>query len=357
MHKVLVGLSGGVDSAVAALLLQQQGFEVAAAYIKTWANEYDLFGECPSAEDIRYASGVAEKLGIPFEVVNLVDTYREKVVQYLVEGYEQGSTPNPDVMCNREIKFGAFLDWALKEGFDGVATGHYCRRVIGPDGLPAIAEGIDDNKDQSYFLAMVKPEQLQHAWFPIGELTKPEVRKLAREYGFPNAERKDSQGICFLGKVRINDFLQQYIPDRPGPIINMQGVTLGEHLGLHRYTIGQRKGIGIPSNHDHKAYVVVAKDLANNALRVAFDESGLPGLYCDWVGVHSLSCISRPFWESEVTECRVRYRDPRVGIRSFSCTPDGTYRVDFDSTQRALAPGQVLAFYEGNLLLGGGIMV
>lgn len=357
MSRILVGMSGGVDSTIAALLLIKQGHEVSGAYIKTWANEYDVFGDCPATEDIEYASSACKQLGIDFEVVNLVDTYHEQVVQYLVDGYRRGITPNPDIMCNREIKFGAFLQYALKQGFESVATGHYCQRVS-HDGLPWIAEGVDSNKDQSYFLAMVTPGQLRHAQFPVGVLTKPEVRQLASTHQFANANRKDSQGICFLGKVKINDFLRSYIPDKPGAIVNLQGMQLGEHQGLHHYTIGQRKGIGIPSNHDFKAYVVIAKDLDRNELIVAFDEAETPGLYCEWVRVHSVSHVTLPFL-SEIAPltCRVRYRDPQVAIRQIEALEDGSYKVHFAQPQRALAAGQVLAFYEANRLLGGAIMI
>jgi tRNA-specific 2-thiouridylase len=357
MNKVLVGLSGGVDSAVAALVLKAAGWEVSAAYIKTWSNEYDLFADCPSAEDIHYAKAVSEHLGIDFEVVNLVETYRQKVVQYLIEGYRAGITPNPDVMCNREVKFGAFRDYALQNGFAYVGTGHYCQRIELPDGKAGLQEGIDPNKDQSYFLAMMRPDQVACARFPIGGITKPEVRALARKHGLPNAERKDSQGICFLGKVRINDFLAQYIPNRPGPILNLQNQIIGEHLGLHRYTIGQRKGIGIPSNCDHEAYVVVAKDLESNTLRVAFDHNTTPGLYCNHVDVHGLSAITEAFWDQPFSHCRVRYRDPRVEVSRFEPIEPGRYRLHFATPQRALAPGQVMAFHEGPRLLGGGIMI
>jgi len=357
MSDILVGMSGGVDSSVAALLLKEQGFSIKGAYIKTWSNEYDVFGDCPSAEDIEFASQTCKQLGIDFEVVNLIDTYHEKIVQYLIDGYRKGITPNPDVMCNREIKFGAFLDYALEQGFQTVATGHYCRmHEMGPDER-YVMEGIDANKDQSYFLALTRPDQLNHARFPVGDLHKPEVRRLAEQHHLPNAKRKDSQGICFLGKVKINDFLKAYIPDKPGRIVNLKGETLGEHKGLHRYTIGQRKGIGIPSNNDFKAYVVVSKDLETNELRVAFDEPITSGLYCDSVVVHSVSHCTRPFLEDPPKQCRVRYRDPKVGISRVETESEDSFRVHFDTRQRALAPGQVIAFYEENRLLGGGIMI
>jgi tRNA-specific 2-thiouridylase len=356
MAGILVGISGGVDSSVAALLLKQQGFDVSGAYIKTWANEYDAFGECPSAEDIEFANSVCDQIGIPFEVINLIDTYHEKVVNYMVEGYRRGITPNPDMMCNREIKFGAFLNQALKKGFETVATGHYCRRAD-HDGLSLVKEGLDPNKDQSYFLALTEPEQIRHATFPIGSLEKPEVRAIAQKAGLANANRKDSQGICFLGKVNINDFLREYIPDRPGPIVNLEGKTLGEHQGLHHYTIGQRKGIGIPSNNDFKAYVVVAKDLETNELVVAFDEADTPGLYTESVTVRLPNYHLGSLADNPPAQCRVRYRDPRIGIQKIETLSDEVFEVHFEKPQRALASGQILAFYEGPLLLGGAPMI
>jgi len=357
MEKILVGLSGGVDSSVAALLLKQQGYDVSAAYIKTWSNETDVFADCPGQEDIEYAQAVCEQLDIPFQVVNLVETYYERIVQYMVDGYQRGITPNPDIMCNREIKFGAFLDYALEQGFTEVATGHYCQKVMGEDGLAYIAEGADGNKDQSYFLAMVKPEQLKHARFPIGHLQKGRVREIAKEHNLPNAARKDSQGICFLGKVNINEFLAHYIPDKPGNIVKANGTVLGEHKGLHRYTIGQRKGIGIPSNSDFNAYVVVAKRLESNELVVAFDSTHAEGLYSESLLVHNHSYVTRPFIDNGVHLARPRYRDPKQGLSKIENLGEGSYRVYFETPPRALANGQILAFYEADRLLGGGVML
>ncbi|MDR2863346.1 MAG: tRNA 2-thiouridine(34) synthase MnmA [Puniceicoccales bacterium] len=356
MARLLVALSGGVDSAVAALLLKEQGHDVHAAYMRTWMNEEGgrLLGECPWEEDVVNASGVAQKLGIPFRVINLIKDYRERIVEYLVDGYRRGLTPNPDIMCNREMKFGVFLRQALADGFEGVATGHYTRRRDNADGTADVLEGLDCNKDQSYFLALLRQEQVQRAWFPIGHLQKPQVRLLARNAGLPNAARKDSQGICFLGKVNINEFLALYIPDKPGPIVNAAGAIVGQHRGLHRYTIGQRKGIDVPSNADHEHYVVVAKDFETNALHIAFEHPGLPGLYAGEARVKSLSWLNAAVSGERDLLVRVRYRDPATPAHFI---PDGAggAHIRFYEMQRGLAAGQVLALYEGEVLLGGGV--
>lgn len=354
--KILVALSGGVDSAVAALLLKEQGHDVSAAYMRTWMNEEgsDILADCPWEEDIRQAKAVAAHLGIDFEVVNLIEDYRERVVQYLVEGYERGVTPNPDIMCNREMKFGVFRDFAKKAGFGAVATGHYCRRRLNDDGSCDLLSGLDPNKDQSYFLTLVRQEQLRDARFPIGELLKPRVRELAREHGLPNATRKDSQGICFLGKVNINEFLRHYIPDRPGEIVRAgTGEVLGEHRGLHHFTLGQRQGIGIPSNTDHEHFVVVRKNFTANQLVIAFDRPDSPGLWGSEFTLERLSWINRAISEPRPVDARARYRDPLTPA-DFTPEESGRARLVFTEPQRALAVGQVCALYDGPVLLGGG---
>jgi len=245
--RILVGLSGGVDSSVAAALLLEQGHEVVGGYMKNWINEEGLPGDCPWERDLEDAHAVAQTLGIEFRVIDLIDQYRQRIVDYLLEGYRDGITPNPDVMCNREMKFGVFLDYALEQGFAGVGTGHYARARNRPDDSAVILRGADPNKDQSYFLAMMTQRQVKHAFFPAGEMLKPEVRDAARRFGLPTAEKKDSQGICFIGNIKMTDFLRHYVPDSPGEIVDLEGRVMGQHEGLHLYTLGQRKGHGVAS--------------------------------------------------------------------------------------------------------------
>lgn len=353
MEKILVALSGGVDSAVAALLLKEQGYAVSGAYIRTWMNEEMPLADCPAQQDIEDSRAVAEHLGIDYEIVNLVNEYREHVVNYLVEGYDRGFTPNPDMMCNRKMKFGIFQDYARSQGFDAIATGHYVRKLVHPDGSADLLEGRDKNKDQTYFLALLRQEQIRHALFPVGDLEKSDVRALAAQHKLPNAHKKDSQGICFLGDMNISRFLEYYIKDKPGNIVNSEGKVLGRHRGLHRYTTGQRRGIGVPSNTDNEAYVVTRLDIERNELVVAFDRPDSPGLYTSEVELYGISFTNRPIDAACDLLAKPRYRDPSQAIRYTPTGPDAAV-VTFAEPQRALASGQVLALYEGETLLGGG---
>ncbi len=350
---VLVGLSGGVDSSVAAALLLRQGHRVTGAYMKNWINEENIAGHCPWMQDIEDARAVADKLGIEFRVVNLMKDYRERIVNTLLAGYEEGITPNPDVLCNREMKFGVFLDYALKNGFDVVATGHYARR-FDQNGIAKILEGSDKNKDQSYFLALLQQEQIRRALFPVGEILKPEVRHIAGELGLATATKKDSQGICFIGEVKMSDFLKNFIPDKPGNIVDLSGKRLGEHQGLHLYTLGQRKGIRVPSNTEGQAFVVVEKRQTSNELVVGFDQPETAKLYARRCTLHSLSLCFGTMDQATRLEAKPRYRAQRHPIL---LTPLGEGRVEviFDEAQRALAPGQICALYDGEILLGGGV--
>lgn len=353
MKKILVALSGGVDSAVAALLLKEQGYDVAGAYIRTWMNEEMPLADCPAQQDIEDSRAVAQHLSIDYEIVNLVNEYREHVVHYLVDGYKQGITPNPDIMCNREMKFGIFEKYAMEQGFEGIATGHYVRKFKNTDGSCDLLEGLDKNKDQTYFLALLRQDQIMNTHFPVGELVKRDVRALAEKHKLPNAAKKDSQGICFLGDMNINRFLEYYIEDRPGDIVNSEGKWLGRHRGLHRYTMGQRRGIGVPSNTDNEFYVVTGFNMDRNELIVAFEHPDAPGLYTSEVSLYGLSFINQSILKPCALSAKPRYRDPAQAI-SYTPTGADTAKVVFAEPQRALASGQILALYDGDKLLGGG---
>ena len=354
-EKILVALSGGVDSAVAAYLLKQRGYEVHGIFFRSWQNETELWQACPWKEDLESARAAAEHLQIPFEVINFINVYRRKVVDYLIEGYRCGQTPNLDVMCNRYIKFGVLVEHMHATGFDGLAIGHYVRKVE-HNGTFSLYEGIDENKDQSFFLCLVKKENLENVHFPLGNLTKPEVRHIASDIGLPNAQRKDSQGICFLGssRVSINDFLEKYIPDAPGDIVTLDGKILGQHRGLHRYTIGQRKGIGLPSNKDFEHYVVIAKDYSKQQLIVGFDHIETRGLYSRRVHIGALNFLEEPPKEGEILLAKPRYRDPSQVI-TWHWIDENIAELSFEVPQRALAIGQATAFYREDCLVGGGI--
>jgi len=350
---MMVGLSGGVDSSAAAALLIEQGHEVVGGYMKNWINEDGLPGDCPWERDLEDAHAVAKVLGIEFRVIDLIEQYRERIVDYLLEGYRDGVTPNPDVMCNREMKFGVFLDYALEQGFEAVGTGHYARRRERADGTADLLRGADPNKDQSYFLAMMTQRQVKHARFPAGEMLKPEVREVARRFNLPTAEKKDSQGICFIGNIKMSDFLRHHVPDSPGEIVDLNGKVMGKHDGLHLYTLGQRKGHGVASPRDGMAYVVVGKEAARNQLIVGWDEPGSAGLYATRCTVGSLSWMGEPVTGGRA-EVQPRYRanSEAVQVRELE---DGKLELEFTKAQRALTPGQICAFYEGGRLLGGGI--
>lgn len=372
-------MSGGVDSSVATALLVRDGHEVVGAYMKNWINEENIIGHCPWQEDIEDARAVADQLKIEFQVVNLMKEYREKVVKYLLEGYQQGITPNPDVMCNREMKFGVLWEWAKDHGFDAIATGHYARKdegseiqgsrvqvqgaadlILKPEILnlePSIFRGADSNKDQTYFLAMMRPEQVQIARFPIGHLPKPQVREEAQRLGLKTAEKKDSQGICFIGEVKMEDFLRTFVDDKPGNIVNLEGKVLGEHRGLHFYTLGQRKGLGVASNLFKKAYVVVAKRQLTNDLVVAIENPDTPLLWARRAILTNISTTGPDLTQPRLLQAQPRYRC-RAGDATFTpfLREDGwAAELEYKEPQRALTPGQICALYDGDRLLGGSV--
>jgi tRNA-specific 2-thiouridylase len=340
-----VAMSGGVDSSVAAALLQKRGFDVVGVFMKNWTGP-----TCTAADDFESAAAAAAALGIPLYSWNFEAEYKEKVFDYTLREYRAGRTPNPDVMCNRAIKFGVFFERALGAGADFVATGHYVRKQANRnsklENRYALLAGAEKNKDQSYFLWTLTQAHLARTLFPIGEYTKPEVRRLAREFGLPNADRPDSQGLCFVGKVDWRDFLSVYVPPRHGAILDGRGRVIGEHRGIEFYTVGQRHGIGIGGG---APYYVAAKDAAANTLTVVSADDAL--LYKDSLTVSDSNWIAGEEPEFPLRcEARIRYRQPLQ-----RCTvEDG--RVMFDRPQRAVAPGQSIVFYRGDEVLGGGVI-
>jgi tRNA-specific 2-thiouridylase len=359
---VVVGLSGGVDSAVSALLLKRQGFRVIGLFMKNWEDDDDD-EFCSTREDLVDAAAVADVIGIELEAVNFSAEYRERVFASFLAEYKAGRTPNPDILCNAEIKFKAFLDHAIRLGAGKIATGHYAQ-VREIDGLFQLLKGEDGTKDQSYFLHRLNQAQLARSLFPVGHLYKREVRKIAAEAGLPNHAKKDSTGICFIGERPFREFLNRYLPREPGPIRTPEGRDVGEHIGLAYYTIGQRKGMGIggisntPSAPagEHAPWYVAGKDLAKNAL-VVVQGHDHPLLLSSDLTAGDLSWISgtqpHPHW---VYAAKIRYRqaDAPCDIASFE---DSTMRVEFAVPQWAVTPGQSAVIYESRVCLGGGVIV
>jgi tRNA-specific 2-thiouridylase len=354
--RIVVGLSGGVDSAVAALLLKDAGADVHALHMTNWEDDE---GYCTAAADLQDARRICERLGIPLHHVNFAREYRERVFEHFLSEYRAGRTPNPDVLCNREIKFGVFRSYAKRLGAERLATGHYAR-IRNKGGKAQLWKAADRNKDQSYFLHAVSEAALAETLFPLGELSKGEVRGIARDRDLNVYDKKDSTGICFIGERPFREFLAQYLPARPGPVRTPDGRTLGEHAGLMYYTIGQRQGLGIGGLADEgdAPWYVAAKDLDENALIVVQGEH--PLLYSDALDATAASWIGQPpeaLRRAELLSCRakVRYRqtdrDCKVGSSA-----DGAVTVSFDEPQRAVAPGQSIVFYQGERCLGGAVI-
>jgi tRNA-specific 2-thiouridylase len=394
MKRVVVGLSGGVDSSVAAYLLQQQGYEVIGLFMKNWHDDsVTISNDCPWLEDSNDALLVAEKLGIPFQTVDLSEEYKEKIVDYMFNEYEKGRTPNPDVLCNREIKFDVFMKIALSLGADYVATGHYCRKgeiEVGGEKVYQLLAGADNNKDQSYFLCQLSQDQLSKALFPIGELTKPEVRELATQLDLVTAEKRDSQGLCFIGKVRLPEFLQQKLQAKEGQIIQIDksiseynyikqedltveetllfdsrkivytptmGKVVGKHQGAHYFTIGQRKGLNVGGTKD--PLFIISTNVDTNTIYTGLG-SEHPGLFkkalfikkseVHWIRTDLTLAIG----DSMEVMARIRYRQPlqKATLYQFE---NGMY-VAFEEPQSAITEGQFAAWYLEDELVGSGVI-
>lgn len=352
---VIVGMSGGVDSSVTALLLQQQGYAVRGVFMKNWEGD-DTDDYCAAETDLADAARVCEQIGIPLQGVNFADQYWDRVFNYFLEEYRAGRTPNPDVLCNKEIKFSAFLDYAMQQGADAIATGHYARSAE-QDGEYFLLRGKDGSKDQSYFLYMLSQQQLSHSMFPIGELAKPRVRELAAQNKLVTFNKKDSTGICFIGERDFKNFLKRYLPARPGLIQTPQGETIGKHDGLMYYTLGQRQGLGIGGlkNFDGQAWYVADKDLDNNILIVVQGHTH-PLLYSQWLDAINLHWVAgcAPAIPLQCTaKTRYRQQDAACTIESLD---NDQCRVIFEQPQWAVTPGQSVVFYQGEKCLGGGII-
>ncbi|GAA0457145.1 tRNA 2-thiouridine(34) synthase MnmA [Alkalibacillus silvisoli] len=347
--RVVVGMSGGVDSSVTALLLKQQGYDVVGIFMKNW-DDTDEFGVCTATQDYEDVARVCNQLDIPYYSVNFENQYWDKVFQYFLNEYKAGRTPNPDVMCNKEIKFKAFLDHAIALGADYLATGHYAR-VRENDGVVEMLRGVDENKDQTYFLNQIPKDILPKILFPLGELDKKEVRKIAEQHDLATASKKDSTGICFIGERNFKEFLSEYLPAQPGEMQTLSGEVKGQHDGLMYYTIGQRQGLGIGGSGD--AWFVVGKNLEDNVLYV---EQGIEheALYSDELLAVDLNwLVDRHLNEPIKCTAKFRYRQKDSAVTVY-VNDNGTVNVQFDEPQRAITPGQAVVFYEGDVCLGGG---
>jgi tRNA-specific 2-thiouridylase len=359
--RVVVGLSGGVDSAVSACLLKQQGHEVVGVFMKNWEDDDDS-EYCSSNIDFVDAAAVADVIGIELVHVNFSADYKDRVFAAFLNEYQNGRTPNPDVLCNAEIKFKAFLDHAMDLGADHIATGHYARVRQTPSGVQLL-KGLDPAKDQSYFLHRLNQAQLAKTWFPVGELEKTQVRQIAAEMRLPNAQKKDSTGICFIGERPFREFLNRYVASEPGPICSPQGQVLGEHMGLSFYTLGQRQGLGIGGvkvkgeqrgSSDHEPWFVAHKDMARNILWVVQGHDH-PGLLSQTLQAQDLSWVSgEPPASGAMLAAKTRYRQADAACRL--TLTDQVLHADFDQAQWAVTPGQSIVIYNGEVCLGGGVI-
>ena len=352
METIVVGMSGGVDSSVTALLLKEQGYKVIGLFMKNW-EEKDAMGRCTSTQDYDDVRKVCDKIGIPYYSVNFSKEYYERVFEYFLKSYKEGRTPNPDVLCNREIKFGPFLERARMLGADFIATGHYAKKET-HNGLNYLKKAFDKQKDQTYFLNQLSQEQLKYALFPLGDLTKPQVREIAKQHDLVTATKKDSTGICFIGERNFKKFLSNYLPAQPGEIKTLSGKTIGKHDGLMYYTIGQRHGLGIGgiSNTENGAWFVVKKDLTTNTLYVSKNDSD--ALYSNALSTENFNWIPNIPNKKEF-DCLAKFRYRQPDQKVHVTISDENVKIYFETPQRAITLGQYVVLYdEQEYCLGGG---
>ncbi len=351
--KIVAGVSGGVDSSVALLLLKERGCEAVGVFMKNWEEEED--GACTAAQDYDDVRAVCDKLGVPYYTVNFAKEYKERVFAHFLSEYAAGRTPNPDILCNQEIKFRAFLDFAMSLGASSIATGHYARLGKDARGRTLLLRAKDASKDQTYFLAGLTQAQLEKAIFPIGELQKAEVRRLAEKAGLLTAGKKDSTGICFIGERSFRPFLQQYLPAKPGEMRTLSGEYKGMHEGIMYYTLGQRRGLGIGGNGEKGRWFVVKKDVENNILYVEQGEDS-PALYSSYLVAGPVNWIGDIPGGPIACTAKFRYRqeDQNVTVTPYLESGENMMRVQFEQKQRAVTPGQWAVLYDGEACLGGG---
>lgn len=355
--RVVVGMSGGVDSSVSALLLKEQGYDVVGVFMKNW-DDTDDSGVCTATEDFEDVKRVADKIGIPYYSINFEKEYWNKVFEYFLSEYKRGRTPNPDIMCNKEIKFKSFLDFAMKLDADYIAMGHYAKTVTDKNGVVHMMRPKDGNKDQTYFLSQVTQEQLKKAIFPLADLSKPQVRMIAEQAGLATAKKKDSTGICFIGERKFKNFLSEFLPAMGGNIVTSDGRIVGKHSGLMYYTIGQRSGLGLGGNQSSCApWFVVGKNLQKNELIV---EQGYDSdlLYASSLDASEVSFFTGLPSNDTTIHCtaKFRYRQPDVAVTMNYNKANNTVHVEFDELARAVTPGQAIVFYDGEECLGGAII-